>query len=419
MTRLWVVVILLSGQTLAAPIDTRVHLGVASCAAGVCHGKGAQDQQSNVWLNEFRIWSSEDRHARAYQTLLSDESKTIAAKLGLPSAQGAKMCLDCHADNVQTSKRGPKFQISDGVGCEACHGGAESWIETHTEPDATHRSNLAQGMLATEDINVRAQICLSCHLGTANQFATHQIMGAGHPRLRFELEAFTQNQPPHFSVDADYRERKGAPSGFEVWRAGQLQAATRYVELLNSPLYPGDGWLPDFAFYDCHACHHSMDDVRWPASHRGQGLLPGSPRLQDQHLLMIRALTEASNTAVVPTLTQLTDNLLQAGQKGEDAVRGAASELAAWLKQQDWLKSGDDRSTATRKAIAELAAQGVLTDFAQAEQAFMGLETLSIHIGDARGLQSRLDELFDTVESDETFSPSKFRAAARRLLNAL
>ncbi|MCZ6640069.1 MAG: multiheme c-type cytochrome [Gammaproteobacteria bacterium] len=419
MSRLWIIGILLSGQSLAAPIDTRVHLGVASCAAGVCHGKVVKDPQSNVWLTEYTVWSTDDRHARAYQTLLTDESKTIAAKLGLPSAQGAKICLDCHADNVQTSQRGPKFQISDGVGCEACHGGAESWIETHTEPAATHQANLAEGMLATEDINVRAQVCLSCHLGTADQFATHQIMGAGHPRLRFELEAFTQNQPPHFAVDADYRERKPAPSGFEVWRAGQLQAATRYVELLNSPLYPGEGWLPDFAFYDCHACHHSMDDKRWPASRRGQGLLPGSPRLQDQHLLMIRALAEASNTAAVATLTQLTDNLLQAGQEGPEAVGRAAAGLLAWLNQQDWLKTTDDSSTATRRAIAELAAQGVLNDFAHAEQAFMGLETLSIHIGDATNLQSRLDELFGTVQQDDAFDPSKFRQAARRLLNAL
>ena len=74
----------------AEPVDNRVHLGVASCAAGVCHGKVAEDTNSNVWQNEYRIWSADDRHARAYQTLLGDEAKAIATKLGLPSAQGAK-----------------------------------------------------------------------------------------------------------------------------------------------------------------------------------------------------------------------------------------------------------------------------------------------------------------------------------------
>ena len=81
---------------LAKPIDTAQHLGVASCVSGVCHGKLTKQTDSNVWLNEGRIWLGDDRHARAYQTLLSDESRTIAAKLGLPNAQGAQICLDCH-----------------------------------------------------------------------------------------------------------------------------------------------------------------------------------------------------------------------------------------------------------------------------------------------------------------------------------
>ena len=216
---------LLAGGAQAEPIDGNRHLGVASCAAGVCHGKLEEQENSNVWLNEYRIWSAEDRHAGAYQTLLSPQSKEIARKLGLAGAHTAKICLDCHADNTPAEQRGPKFQLSDGVGCEACHGGAEQWIESHTEPGVAHSDNLARGMLATEDINVRARVCLSCHLGTNNQFATHRIMGAGHPRLSFELEAYTVNQPAHYGVDDDYLERKGAPSGFDVWRADQCRCS--------------------------------------------------------------------------------------------------------------------------------------------------------------------------------------------------
>ncbi len=410
--------LLAAGYTAAEPLDNRVHLGVASCATGVCHGKVAEDGNSNVWLNEYRIWSADDSHARAYQTLLTDESKSIAAKLGLPSAQGAKVCLDCHADNVPQSQRGPKFQISDGIGCEACHGGAERWIETHTEPDVTHQANLAQGMLGTEDVNVRAKVCLSCHLGTAQQFATHQIMGAGHPRLSFELEAYTLNQPRHYAVDEDYRQRKGAPSGFEVWRAGQVQAAIRYTELLISPQFPGSDWLPDFAFYDCHACHHPMDDIRWPVTRRQTGLVPGLPRLQDQHLQMIRALASVSSAANANQLAQLIDNLVLAGQQGSNAVRGAATALHDFLQAQDWTPA-EDLSAATRRAVAALAANSAMTDYADAEQAFLTLETLSIHIGDAGRLQSHLDAMFNAIESDQSFNPSQFHQAAQRLLDAL
>ncbi|MDH3643846.1 MAG: cytochrome c family protein, partial [Gammaproteobacteria bacterium] len=286
-----VVTWLLGAGALAEPVDDKVHLGVASCATGVCHGKLTEQEDGNVWLNEYRIWSADDRHARAYQTLLTAESKAIARKLGLPNAQGAKICLDCHADNVPQGQRGKKFQLSDGVGCEACHGGAENWIESHTEDGIRHQDNLAAGMLGTEDINTRAEVCLSCHLGTSNQFATHRIMGAGHPRLAFELEAYTYNQPAHYAVDEDYLARKGAPSGFAIWRAGQLETTRRYLQLLQSDLFAAEAALPDFSFYDCHSCHHSMDDVRWPDFRRQQGLEPGGLRLQDQHLFMLRAVT--------------------------------------------------------------------------------------------------------------------------------
>jgi len=45
-------------------------------------------------------------------------------------------------------------------------------------------------MYPTEEPMERARLCLSCHLGTERKFATHEIMGAGHPRLAFELELY-------------------------------------------------------------------------------------------------------------------------------------------------------------------------------------------------------------------------------------
>ena len=53
----------------------------------------------------------------------------------------------------------------------------------------------------------RARLCLSCHFGDPLRFANHRIMGAGHPRMSFELDTFTALQPAHFKVDADYRKR--------------------------------------------------------------------------------------------------------------------------------------------------------------------------------------------------------------------
>src|SRR5690606_37332927 len=125
---LWMVAALMGVSARALAIEPGIadykHMGVASCATSVCHGKLAPATDKDVALNEYRIWQQEDRHAQAYRTLELPESKRIAANLGLPNATAAKICLDCHADNVPADKRGPKFQISDGVGCEACHGGS-------------------------------------------------------------------------------------------------------------------------------------------------------------------------------------------------------------------------------------------------------------------------------------------------------
>ena len=80
-----------------APQD---HLGVATCASGVCHGSVRAREATAVSQNEYVIWSRRDRHRAAYNTLLTDQSKSIAKNLGLKNAHEADMCLDCHADNV-------------------------------------------------------------------------------------------------------------------------------------------------------------------------------------------------------------------------------------------------------------------------------------------------------------------------------
>ncbi len=126
------------------------HMGVATCATSQCHGSAVPREGSNVMQNEYVTWTQDDPHSRAYETLGNDQSKAIAARLGLRAAHTAKICLDCHADNVADEKRGEKFQLSDGVGCEACHGGAENWLPTHYNmPAVSHSDSVAAGLYPT------------------------------------------------------------------------------------------------------------------------------------------------------------------------------------------------------------------------------------------------------------------------------
>jgi len=246
----------------------------------------------------------------------------------LANAASAKVCLDCHSDNVPAAKRGPKFQISDGVQCEACHGGAEKWIESHAAPTATHKANVVAGLYPSELPMERARLCLSCHLGTRDRFATHAIMGAGHPRLSFELEAFTANQPAHYVVDADYIQRKGKAEGVNLWLTGQFESARRFLTLLQTDLAHPPGMIPELAFYDCHSCHHPMDKKRWTQQRVGAGVGPGTLRLQTHNLLTLQVVADAiAGSESATTLATARSTLVRAGQTDAAATNLAAKKL--------------------------------------------------------------------------------------------
>jgi hypothetical protein len=408
----------------ANAINDDVHLGVASCATGVCHGKLTPQKDRNVALNEYRVWSAEDRHARAYQTLLSAQSKQIADKLGIPSAQASDRCLDCHADNVKQNLRGPKFQISDGIQCEACHGGSARWIETHTEATATHAANMARGMYPTEQPTARADLCLRCHLGAEDRFATHEMMGAGHPRLSFELDAFSTNQPAHYIVDDDYVRRKGHIEGFNLWLTGQLAAAARVCALASGPWFHGaQPMYPELAFYNCDACHHQMDDRRWDRRVAGPGIPPGSLRLQTDHLLVLQATADALDPGGAGALSRIANEFVKAGQRSVAAVADSSANIAKWVTahQSDWVGRSFTKAEVgqVRRSLARYAADGRMGDFAAAEQTFLAIESLSLYIGDATRIRAPLDALFKTVESNGKFDPARFAAAAKPLLAVL
>lgn len=395
------------------------HEGVASCATSVCHGKVSEDESSTVWLNEYRIWLRNDYHSRAYRTLQTEQSQAIARKMGLPSAAGAKICLDCHADNVATEARGRRFQISDGVGCEACHGGAGQWLESHAEAGTSHADNLAKGMYPTEQPLERARLCLSCHLGTKNKFATHEIMGAGHPRLAFELETFTVNQPKHYDVDADYRERKPAISSVNMWLAGLAISGQTTLELLQEDWFTKQSLMPELSFYQCHACHHPMSDLRWSP----EGTPPGTVRLNDASLLVLAEVLDILGEGEGATLRSGLKQLHQASLQNRGAVVAQAKSLAGRIdpiaRQVSSATYGADSMRSLRQGLLQRASSGRFRHFTAAEQVFLAVETLSISLGDSDRLESLLDAWFKSVEDENTFVPQQFAVRANQVLGGL
>ena len=227
-----------------------IHEGVASCGGSTCHGRLAPTGKT-VRQNELITWqdttSAAGTHSQAWQILNRSRAQDITRRLGLGPAQNAKECLGCHAEPA--SARGSKFQISDGVGCEACHGAAGGWLVSHYTVGANHADNVKAGMTALDDPRTRANLCLDCHFGSAKagQFVTHKMMAAGHPRVSFELDLYSSLQR-HYDFDADYVKRKGLSSGIKFWAVGQALAVERQASLYGDGVHTNEGAFSGILF---------------------------------------------------------------------------------------------------------------------------------------------------------------------------
>jgi hypothetical protein len=400
------------------------HLGVASCSSTVCHGSVTPSKTYDVLLNEYVTWSHEDSHSKAFAALESPRGRSMAAKLGLRDATSSKICLDCHSDNVPPERRGPKFSLSDGVGCEACHGGAEHWITTHTSRKATYRENITHGLYPTADLRDRGQLCLSCHYGTADKFATHRIMGAGHPRLSFELDTFQAIQPAHYRVDTDYERRKPSYSRTQTWAYGQLAAAAAELQALQGPRIENNATFPELALFNCYGCHmSSMRRYDW--SHRLLTLQvePGSVPVNDGYLRMAYIICRRLDPTVAPTVLRLSQSLLAAGPGGRGQIISRSRDLAAFVTRlrDDSLNfkwSHADQQQVLNMLVS-LGVEGEFHDYIGAEQAVMAIDGLLIDLGRSSQYRSRLDGLYRLVRNDESFNPENFVTALREFQTAL
>ena len=204
-----------------------------------------------------------------------DTAKKVEA---LPATKTA-LCLKCHSSNDgRCDNTGPRFLLSDGVGCESCHGPAGRWLTVHYRDDFRNQSpeyKASLGMRNTKDLATRAKVCTECHVGNVNKDVNHDLIAAGHPRLNFEYAAFLANYPKHWS-----RSRPDRPPhpdfapDFEAraWAVGQAASAQAALDLLayRAEEKHGRPW-PEFAEYDCFACHHS--DLRQHVPNRRDLLL--------------------------------------------------------------------------------------------------------------------------------------------------
>ena len=402
-----------------------IHIGVATCAGSNCHGATQRPRNSYVPGNEYLIWSKQDKHRDAYNVLLQDRAIKMARALGLPDAANQKLCLDCHADDAPAARRGVQFQLSDGVGCEACHGGASRWLGVHIS-GATHAQNVAAGLYPTEQPVARAERCLACHYGDETRFADHRLYGAGHPRLAFELDTYTAIEPAHFVVDQSYIERKGRITDVQVWAVGQAIALVKRMDAVLDPKHAPKGFWPEFSFFDCQSCHHEYGQYARPTT---TGLGPGTVKFNDANVVMLKVAASRvapgaarSMSEHMLALHKATQDDWEAVQREAKAVRDAAQSLVGAFGHHDW--TGDDmRALADALfALADGDAQ-----FSHDEQITMALEAITTGlkasgaIGDQKGqsVDNAMKAVYAAFPNDKTVNQEAFNKALKGLQQAM
>lgn len=401
-------------------------LGVATCSSSLCHGSSDEWKGSNVRQDEYLVWHRRDKHARAYAVLENAASKEIAKKLKLPvPAHESPVCLDCHAHNVPPARRGAKFVLADGVTCEACHGGAERWVTSHVAPNATHARNKAQGLFPTSDDVARARLCLSCHFGTRDKLVTHRIMAAGHPRLSFELDTFTEIAPPHWRIDADWQRRKGDWNGVRAWAVGQAIAAESLLAILVDPQRGRDGLFPELVLFDCHACHHPMSDRRDAGARLAAR--PGWVRLNDSSLLMLRHIArrvDAGGSAAFDAQLGRLHKAIASGNDGLSEARATQATIERLLPRIAGHRFGPEDLAAILSSLIDDGMTDQYTDYQGAEQAAMAIQSLAGMLARhgrlaTAPLAPAMKTLMASVAFDERYSLDEFKRALRGVRAAL
>ena len=412
------------------------YVGVATCGGTTCHGRSEADGEI-VRQDELMLWqdpaSAAGAHSRAWAVLREPRSRAIAQRLGIGEASGAPMCLGCHA--TPAGRRGIRFQTSDGVGCESCHGPASGWLTSHYAVGGTHANNVARGMIPLENPRARAAQCLDCHFGSADsgQFVTHRIMAAGHPRISFELDLFSTLQQ-HHNPDGDYAQRKGRSDGTRMWAIGQAMALERSLALFSTGLGT-EGIFPEFYFFDCHSCHRRIsDDPRFrpsAAANPGRPIPSGMPPYNDENMIMLAAAARV----VAPALGQRFERDSRAFHAAMARDRAAAVGAAATLRASARALAdafaaapmGRETTFAIIDTITGAAISPRFTDYAGSVQAVMATDTLlsalvgqgHVPEGTANTIRADINAAYRAVHDPNAYDPGSFRASLGRAAAAI
>ncbi len=372
--------------------------GILSCSLSKCHGdpKGRAEYPK---LNEALIWGQQGKHFKSFETLTNENLKSgkspskIAKNLNIAQPETSDRCLACHALNVSPDLRGQRFKLADGVQCEACHGPGQNWLEAHAKKGWSHAESVKAGMYDTQNLLVRADKCVSCHLAI-----DADMVAAGHPDLfAFELETFGESMPSH------WRDRGGA-FNTRVWAVGQTVALREAMKQLAQ-----------------RASGNADDKLLTAAWLRARGhavvlrhglavAAPDSQKILDQRMT---ALSEAvaKGAGERPKIAA-----------GASEISKAMEQVAPVVAKKEFGKAG---AQAIMQGIASDADAIAATGVRGAQQAAMALDRLYTAYTKGSGqtpdkaMGGILDRMFVQVEDPAKFDATRFAADVKEFQKGL
>ncbi len=370
------------------------YTGTGSCAASSCHGAKKPAAKPGDPDDTYTIWASKDKHNKAYNTLTNKKSADIAAKMKLGKATESDKCLGCHALHLGKEQLAPKakYDVADGVSCDSCHGPAGDWLEGHDKGAKggwPHEKSVGLGMYDTKDVLKRAELCVSCHLSI-----DAEMVAAGHPTMIFELDSFSQNQPPHWKDQKEW-------FGPLAWGTGQAVALKESGEQLAARLQKN---APE------PLTKESYDQTRG-------------------HAISLRPLLAQVDAATGKTLESQVAALTESFGKDKGKAQAAASSIAKiggdLSKKLSQVKFTKETVLAVLKAQAanpEASAAGLRS----AEQVAMSLDSLfraynaAAKPAEAKAIDSAIGKMFDELPTKPAdFNAQKFTANLQNVAKAI
>jgi hypothetical protein len=369
--------------------------GINSCASTACHNANGPRGSKG---SEYSTWVTYDPHAtRAFNVLTEERSRRIVRNLHDPKAPPPEkndLCLSCHAVTLETVQRNPQAQVDEGVSCENCHGPAEKWLTQHYLPgwkEKKPEEKAELGMRPLNDLIYRAKLCVECHIGSPGRDVNHDLIAAGHPRLNFEYGAYLANIPKHWDENREKAENPGQEA--RVWAIGQVIGAKAALNLLANRAEDAKKPWPEFAEYDCYACHHELREPSW-RQQRGYGeRAPGTLVWESwYYTLLPRTVAtrvpggEAEASAALNKISQQMKKPFPPRKQVAQDARDASALLDPWLTALNQARYDDPKQLrqlllrfqrseeeagswdeATQDYLAAAALYNALSDLGQAD----------------------------------------------------